>query len=77
MKNLNFEKYIIIIIRLIIKKMWLLTSIIKLSNNLIKTQLNSGISLTSIRNGCYRASIGRVRRPIYSRLYPVTLVKYD
>lgn len=57
--------------------MWLLNAISKLSTNLIATtQLNSGTSLTSIRNGCYRASIGRNRRPIYARLYPVTLVKY-
>lgn len=30
-----------------------------------------------IRSHCYRASIGRIRRPVYARQYPVKLVKPD
>ena len=29
------------------------------------------------RTNCYRAALGTIKRPAYSRLYPVTLVKPD
>ncbi len=32
---------------------------------------------TITRTNCYRAAFGIIKRPIYSRLYPVTLVKPD
>ena len=35
------------------------------------------VCLTSVRKNSYRASIGKISRPVYSRLYPVRLVKPD
>lgn len=32
---------------------------------------------TLVRTHCYRASIGRIKRPVYARQYPVKLVKPD
>lgn len=48
----------------------------------IKSVFDSGLKVQSglssfIRNSCYRASLNRIKRPAYARLYPVTLVKPD
>jgi large subunit ribosomal protein L55 len=40
------------------------------------TNISSCLSST-IRQTCFRASIGRIKRSVYSRLYPVKLVKPD
>lgn len=47
-----------------------------ISNLTTLTKISSCLS-TIIRQTCYRASIGRIKRPVYSRLYPVKLVKPD